>query len=65
MKCIPKVKTRNAFPGDRAVIFTEQAVDVAGNVWPKGTELVPKAGGFDSAVGRNYQEFMNGARFEA
>ena len=61
---IPITKARNAFPGDRAVVFQATATDVAGKKWPAGTELTPKEAGADNAAGCNVQIYTNGARFE-
>ena len=47
---IPTTKQRNAFPGDRTVVFQAPATDVDGREWP--------------AAGGSYQSYTNGARFE-
>ena len=61
---IPITKQRNAFPGDRTVVFQAPATDVDGGEWPAGTELTPAAGGYDNTTGGSYQSYTNGARFE-
>lgn len=61
---IPTAKQRNAFPGDRAVVFQSPATDVDGREWPAGTELTPAAGGYDNTTGGSYQSYTNGVRFE-
>lgn len=61
---IPTTKQRNAFPGDRTVVFQSPATDVDGGEWPAGTELIPAAGGYDNTTGGSYQSYTNGARFE-
>ena len=62
---IPTTKQRNAFPGDRTVVFQSPATDVDGGEWPAGTELIPAAGGYDNTAGCRYQTFTNGSRFES
>ena len=47
---IPITKQRNAFPGDRTVVFQAPATDVDGGEWPAGTELTPAAGAIATCV---------------
>jgi hypothetical protein len=62
---IPKTKQRNAFPGDTGVIFISAATDASGKQYPKGTEMVPLAGGYSNPDGCKYQEFSAGPSTKA
>lgn len=52
---IPTTKQRNAFPGDRTVVFQSPATDVDGGEWPAGTELIPAAGGYAAGYYKGFK----------
>lgn len=64
MTKILTTRSRNAYPGDRAVVLMRAAIDATGREWPRGSVLTPMSAGRDNVTGADYQQCAE-ARFEA
>lgn len=64
MTKILATRSRNAYPGDRAVVLTRAATDTTGREWPRGAVLTPMSFGRDNVAGVDYQQCAE-ARFIA
>jgi len=61
---IPRTRARQAYPGDRARILRDEAVDTVGRIWSPGDIVTPLSGGMDNLIGHHYLLCVE-ARFEA
>jgi len=51
-----KTRKTSSIPGDARLTLTASAEDRDGRVWPKGTVIVPTAGGYSNPDNSRYQD---------